>query len=160
MLISLFKGALVPYEDLMGDRKEIYTKLDGWNYIESNGDIEFLMNSYGGFHDSVLVSLNYISGSKCVGKWMKVSDEIRRVSMTFDGYKKSLELVFEGTVLLNLRPADEGSVNILGCATITLEDHIISFFDGDVVGNPEEYEYTWIKAYGLRWRFIDEGSTT
>lgn len=167
LLYSIFKGKRIPYETIMGDKKEICSKLDGWNYVESNDDIEYLMDSFIGFHDSVLVSLNYISGSKRVDKGMHVFDDIRQVSMIFDGYskviggsKKSIELVFEGTVLLNLRPSLGIRDSIIYSATITLKDNIISFYDGDVAEYPEDHEYTWIKAYGLRWRVLSEGEVS
>lgn len=127
LLYKMFKGKKIPYETIIGDREEICSKLDGWNYVESNEDIEFLMDSFIGFHDSVLVSLNYISGSKHADKGMHVSDDVRQVSMLFDGYskviggsKKSIELVFEGTVLLNLRPSLGIRDSIIYSATITL----------------------------------------
>lgn len=34
-----------------------------WNEIKNENDIEIIMNEYGGFHDSCIVSVNYHSGA-------------------------------------------------------------------------------------------------
>ncbi|MEG1572982.1 MAG: UvrD-helicase domain-containing protein, partial [Bacteroidales bacterium] len=58
LLITLFKGNKVTYEEMMGNKSQICTKLTEWNYIESEKDIENIMETFGEFHDSVLKTLN------------------------------------------------------------------------------------------------------
>lgn len=155
LLITLFKGNKVAYEEMMGNKERICTKLTAWNYIESEKDIENLMEIFAGFHDSVLTSLNYISGSKKVEQGISVTDDIRQVSMIFDSqWSDSIEIVFEGVLALNLRPAKDNYTSELFSATIMLKDETILFYDDDVNSEQEDYQGTWLNALGMRWRFL------
>jgi hypothetical protein len=156
LLIALLKGEHVPYESLLGNEKEISTKLEGWNYVESEDDIQNLMKTFHGFHDSVLRNLNYVSGSGKDKKGIMITDNIRRASMIFDSsWSDSIEIVFEGVLILNLRPAKDNYCSDLFSATIMLKDKTILLYDGDVNSEQENYEGTWINALGMRWRFMD-----
>lgn len=35
LLITLFNGNKVPYEEILGDKEQVCTNLDGWNYVET-----------------------------------------------------------------------------------------------------------------------------
>lgn len=37
--------------------------MDNWHNIETERDIEFLMSTYGGFHDACIVSLSFQNGA-------------------------------------------------------------------------------------------------
>jgi len=155
LLIELLKGNKVAYEVIRGNKEEICTKLNGWNYVESNEDIRNLMESFGGFHDSVLRMLNYISGSGKSEYGMNVTDNIRQVSMIFDSdCSDSIEIVFEGVLMLNLRPAKDNYCSDLFSATIILKDKTILFYDDEVNSEQKNYEGTCVKALGMRWRFL------
>jgi len=155
LLIALFKGNKVNYEKIMGNKKQICTKLNGWNFVESEKDIANLLETFGRFHDSVLRTLNYISGSRKVEQGMIVTDDIREVSMIFDSdWSDSIEIVFEGVLALNLRPAKDNYTSELFSATIMLKDETILFYDDEVNSEHKDYEGTWINALGMRWRFL------
>ncbi|WP_312522677.1 hypothetical protein [Anaerospora sp.] len=155
LLITLLKGEQVDYESMCGREKEVSTKLDSWIYIESENDIHNLMEIFHGFHDSVLRNLNYISGSGKRDKGIIVSDSIRQVSMIFDSlWSESIEIVFEGVLLLNLRPAQDKYSSDLSSATILIKDSAILFYDDKVDYEQKSYEGTWINALGMRWRFL------
>ncbi|MFL0269319.1 hypothetical protein [Candidatus Clostridium radicumherbarum] len=155
LLITLFKGNIVTYDEMMGNKKQICTKLDGWNYVESEKDIENLMEIFSGFHDSVLRSLNYISGSRKVEEGMIVTDDIRQASTIFDSdWSDSIEIVFEGVLSLNLRPAKDNYTSDLFSATIMIKDETLLFYDDEVSSEQENYEGTWINALGMRWRLF------
>lgn len=155
LLITLFKGDKVAYEEMMGNKRGICTKLTGWNYLESEKDIENLMETFSGFHDSVLRTLNYVSGSKKVEQGMIVTDDIRQVSMIFDSdWSDSIEIVFEGVLALNLRPAKENYTSELFSATFMLKNKTILFYDDDVSSEQKDYEGTWLSALGMRWRIL------
>lgn len=156
LLISLFKDNKVIYEEMMGNKNQVCTKLTGWNYVENEKDIETLMRAFGGFHDSVLRTLNYISGSRKVERGMIVTDDIRQVTMIFDSdWSRSIEIVFEGVLALNLRPAKDNFDSVIYSATIILKDETILFYDNDVNSEHKDYEGTWLNALGMRWKFLE-----
>lgn len=155
LLLALLKGEQIPYELLHEHKKEISTKLDGWNYVEYKDDVESLMGIFHGFHDSVLKNLNYISGSGKDEKGIMCLNNIRQVSMIFDSlWSDSIEIVFEGVLALNLRPAKDNYCSDLLSATIILKDKAILFYDAEVNSDDEDYEGTWINALGMRWRSL------
>lgn len=155
LLIALLKGEQVDYESMCGIEKEVSTKLDSWIYIENENDIHHLLEIFHGFHDSVLRNLNYISGSGKRDTGIIVSDSIRQVSMIFDSlWSESIEIIFEGILLLNLRPAQDKYSSDLSSATILIKDSAILFYDDKVDSEQKNYEGTWINALGMRWRFL------
>lgn len=155
LLITLFKGNKVSYEDMIGNKKQICTKLDCWNYVESKEDIQKIMKTFGGFHYSVLRTLSYVSGHGKDEKGSFVLDNVRQVSMIFDSqWSNSIEIIFEGVLALNLRPAKDNYTSELFSATILLKDKTILFYDDDVSSEQEDYEGTWVNALGMRWRFL------
>lgn len=131
------------------------TRLKNWNYIEKEEDINHLMSTFHEFHDSVLRTLNYVSGSgKAENGGMYVTDSIRQVSMIFDSeWSESIEMVFEGVLILNLCPAKDNYCSDIFAATFEKEDEIIRFYTGEKE-SIQEYDGTWIESLGLRWRFI------
>lgn len=154
-LLALFKGNEIAYEKIRGNKIAISTKLFGWNYVESETDIQNLMEEFGGFHDSVLRNLNYISGSGRTNEGMMVSDSIRQVSMIFDSdWSDSIEIVFEGVLALNLRPAKDNYSSDLYSATIMLKDETIFYYDDEVESEQKNYVGTWVHALGMRWRYL------
>lgn len=157
ILITLFKGNKVSYEEMMGNKKQICTKLAGWNYVESEEDIHNIMKTFGGFHDSVLRTLSYVSGHEKDEKGCLVLDNVRQVSMVFDSqWSNSIEIIFEGVLALNLRPAKDNYSSELFSATILLKDKTILFYDDEVNSEQKDFEGTWINALGMRWRFLQE----
>lgn len=115
------------------------------------------MEIFHGFHDSVLRNLNYVSGSGKGEKGIIVSDSIRQVAMIFDSlWSESIEIVFEGVLLLNLRPAQDKYSSEWFSATILFKDRAIQFYDDKVDSEQQNYEGTWINALGMRWSFISE----
>lgn len=157
LLIALLKGEQVDYEQMCVSEKEVSTKIDGWNYIEDENDVQNLMEIFHGFHDSVLRNLNYVSGSGKGEKGIIVSDSIRQVAMIFDSlWSESIEIVFEGVLLLNLRPAQDKYSSEWFSATILFKDRAIQFYDDNVDSEQQNYEGTWINALGMRWSFISE----
>lgn len=140
---------------MRGNENEISTKLEGWNYVESEDDIHNLMEVFHGFHDAVLRNLGYISGSGKVEKGIIVTDNIRQVSMIFDSHwSDSIEIVFDGVLVLNLKPAKDNYSSNLFSASIMLKDKAMLFYDNEVKSEQENYEGTWVNALGMRWRLL------
>jgi lipopolysaccharide assembly outer membrane protein LptD (OstA) len=133
-------------------------QLEGWHYIYSTHDIEFILEQTNGFHDSVLKEMNYVSGSHVDNKnHMHCNDSVRQVTMWFDSqWCRSIELVFEGVVSLNLRPFSNNEPSYLYDASLFLQDKTVFFFDSEINEIDNSYDGTWIASCGLRWRFYGE----
>jgi len=130
--------------------------LEGWNYIEKQRDIDFILEQTSGFHDSVLKNLNYVSGAYVDDEnQMHGNDDVRQITMRFDSqWCNSIEMIFEGVISLNLRPYPEQSFSFLFDASLIIQDEIIFFADSrDALD--KSYDGTWIESYGLRWRFCN-----
>lgn len=66
------------------------------------------METFCGFHDSVLRTLSYVSGNEKDEEGCLILDNVRQVSMIFDSqWSNSIEIIFEGVLALNLRPASD-----------------------------------------------------
>ena len=132
----------------------ISSRLPGWTYVETPADAGHLLEEAHGFHDAVLVSLDYVSGSKRTEAGMLVCDTDRRVTMLFHcDWTPPIELVFEGVKGLNLRPGGNNTCSAISSADCRVRDAAVFFCDGDC-DREEDYEGTKILAYSLRWRFL------
>jgi len=161
LLTKLLKGEMVSikeFEDKIIDFG-VY-RLNGWNYIETKEDIDFIMKETAGFHDSCIVKLNYTSGSYVNDENAMICvDNVRCVTMDFDSqWCNGIELVFENVISLNLRPSlDNYSSNIYEI-TLFVKDYEVYFYDSSVGDIDEMYQGTWLKSNTLRWRFLDKAS--
>jgi len=137
------------------------SSLSGWNYIEAQKDIDSLLTAVGGFHDSFIINLEYISGKR-IGNKKRSDNEIscehhdeklRALKMIFDSiwWESSLELVFEGVITLHLLPARDNFSGEMFDASVTLKDEIVLFKDESDFTTGADC--TLVKAYSLRWRF-------
>jgi hypothetical protein len=155
-MISLLNNESIPLAGSILDFEMPTSNLDGWDYVETQNDVNLLMEQVFGLHDSILKQLNYISGGYVAPNGsMAVSDDIRQVTMIFDSqWCNSIELVFEGVTALNLRPAaDNQSANLFD-ASVHVKDASVFFCDCYLEKEDTSYTGTWIKAFSLRWRFI------
>lgn len=156
-LIELLNGGTIPvkgYEHLIPDGDEY--KLEGWNYVENQSDIDFLHTQAYGFHDTIIKELNYTSGcyvdeEKCM--YITDSSE-RKVTILFNSqWCKHIELIFFSVTELNLRPTN--GADIYG-ASLLIKDETIFFCDAEYDGGVNKsYDEIWIESYGLRWRFLE-----
>ena len=146
--------------------------MDSWHNIETESDIEFLMSTYGGFHDSCIVSLSFQSGA-FVGdvRAMDFGDaESRKLPMIFQCQwdPKTIELQVCGLRQMHLVGwQDNYYCNIL--------EAYLAFYDNLLPGNPKrvivwsdtdwfdvsnidnsihEPADTYIVANSMRWRII------
>lgn len=159
LLAVLIAGKSIEINEAGYGDKILNSMIPEWNYVEIQKDVTQLMDTAYGFHDSCLKSLNYISGSKVLeDKSMLPMDTDRRVTMIYDSqWCQSIEMVFEGVIALNLRPAEDNCCSDLYGASVVLQDETIYFcddYDESRLKEPENYSGTWIKAFNLRWRLI------
>ena len=132
-------------------------QLEGWSYIETQEDVDFLLEQTSGFHDSVIKELSYVSGSYVDdNKAMHCTDSTRTVTIRFDSqWCNSIEMVFEGVTALNLRPSQDNYDSIIFSASLFLRNATIFFCDDGMDDVDKTYEGTWIESYSLRWRFYE-----
>ena len=157
LLSRLLNGEIVSTKEFESRLIEANAyKKEGWNYVSTKEDIDFILEQTYSFHDSVLKSLDYVSGS-FVGEdnAMRCFDSEKTVTMYFDSqWCDSLELVFEGVTVLNLRPSLDNYGSNIYQITLQIVDEQVYFYDGFVSNITDDYEGTWTKSYCLRWRFI------
>ncbi|MCL2168566.1 MAG: hypothetical protein FWB74_00910 [Defluviitaleaceae bacterium] len=155
MILELLKGGMVALKGSRFEDKISDYKLDGWNYVEMQQDIDFIMEQTCSFHDSILVAINYISGGYVdESGGMYCTDNTGQVTMIFHSqWCQPIEMVFEGVTALNLRPASDNYSADIFEASLFVENASLFFCDTGLDKIDPSYEGTWIMAYGMRWRF-------
>lgn len=153
-LLRLLEGEAVPLTETA--YPPVCSRLPNWNYVTTEAEAEHLLAEAHSFHDTVLVSLNYISGSKKDSGGMLVSDQVRQITMLFHcDWTPSIEIVFEGVQALNLRPNSTHSCSALIEAACRVRDAKVFFSDGWCEeGEEGAYPGTKVWACSMRWRFV------
>lgn len=127
-----------------------------WNTIETQDDIDFLLKTFNGFHDSCIVSMQYKSGAyvdKSDFSMNPINIE-RTLSIIFHSQFKNclaIEIVFDKLIKLNLEPNDENYDCIILGATIQKENGKFFWADSPdcIYSSPKG---TWIICENLMWR--------
>jgi hypothetical protein len=153
---ELLKGGEIPtkgFEEFLVSADDY--KLSSWNYVETQEDIDSLLEQVSSFHDTVLKDLDYTSGAYVDDKKaMHPTNRIARVTMRFDSqWSEAIELVFESVISLHLRPSLSKYSGGIMSASLFTKDLVIFFCDGEVDGLDIIYNSFGIEAYSLRWRF-------
>lgn len=144
-----------------------------WHNIETQGDINLLMDTYGAFHDSCIITVNFQNGNFVddTRAMHHGSPEDHRLSVVFQRQwePKTLELMFIGLRQMHLIGwQDNYFCEILG-AYLSFHDHLLpgephnvivwadnSCFDVTKVDNAIcEPSDTYIVANALMWRIYD-----
>ena len=152
-----------------------------WTEVNDNTSIEKLMEDFGGFHDSCIVSVNYASGASVDenGGMSDGNSDEHTVSMVLHSqWKKPLEMFFSGVKKCCITGFRESYFCDIFGATLgfrtdllgkTRDDKLIVWADWDD-GNfdPKTHkdifpldngnEVTYIIAEGLKYRFLENGS--
>ncbi len=129
-----------------------------WHRVKSEDDIEYLLKTFGGFHDSCLREI-YIWTEQSVNEGMSMSClsylDVRMRALFQRQWKNpsAIELLFEQVIGMNLISAPENySAEILD-AWLTQTDDIFRWSDSPA-GVDEES--TWFEAKVLWWREASE----
>lgn len=156
ILAELINGNVIPFNGSIFEKKAVFPEKSGWIYIETQEDANNLLENVYSFHDSVLKTLNYTSGAYVnPDRSMYPVADVRQVTMCFDSqWCDSIEMIFEGVTALNLRPAGDNYMTNISEASLIIKDASIFFCEDVIKEWDENYEGTWITAYGLRWRFV------
>lgn len=153
--------------------------MSGWNEITSVADINYLLDQYGGFHDSCLNAMFYHSGSYVDRRFMySAPSEEHELHMIFHSqwYEQPLELCFNGVRKCQLIGFESSYfVEILDCYLAYHNDLIAGRDDPLIVWanydgfSPASYFYdrllhepdiTYVVAEKLKWRFITDAQET
>jgi len=130
---------------------------ESWSYVNTKEDIKKLMDYSNHFHDSIIKTISYISGSAKQNNEIIACDDIRTLTIKIDScWCNSLELVFEGVLSLNLRPAKDNHSSNIWAASIMIENEIV-FFSTDDVSDTNTFtdDTTWVSAFSLKWKCIE-----
>ena len=148
-----------------------------WTDINDDSDIKELMDSFMGFHDSCIVSINYVSGAYVdANEYMGFGDiRAHTVSMVFHSqWAKPLELCFSGVRKFAVTGFRENYFNDIFGASLqfrtdlfgrTRDDRLIVWADYehfDPLTYTDRYplnnghEVTYAIAEKLKYRFIDK----
>lgn len=132
-----------------------------WNEITNKKDIHAFMEMVGGFHDSCIKEMKYLSGayvSDDLAMWALNDKRVLNVVIQRQFKEISMiEMQFIGLKYLKLFPVDEEyTCEILG-SIMFFKEGCIYWCDCEEVSEDdfEDYEGTVICAEGLRWRNIE-----
>lgn len=155
-LLRLLRGEAVPLGETA--YPPVSSRLPGWSYVTTEEEAEALLAAAHDFHDTVLVSLHYVSGSRREERGMLVSDRVRQVTMLFHcDWTPPVQLVFEGVKALNLRPVGTYGCSALIQATCRVRNAMVFFCEGWCEeGEEGAFPDTAIWSYSLRWRFLTD----
>lgn len=155
-MVNLLQGKSIPLAGSIFENN-LYSDIgdSDWNYIESQEDIDTLMNQTGYFHDSIIKEINYISGGYVDSKKSMGFTNLRKLMVKIDSQiSNNIEMIFEGMTAMNLRPPGDNYFGDIFGASLILKDASIFFCDDEVQEIDTDYEGTWICAYSLKWRFV------
>lgn len=134
----------------------VSTKLKNWNYIETQADIDSLMNEYKGFHDSILKELSYVSGEYVDNEkrmYLKSAGS-KQVKLVYNSdWAKEIEIILLSPRIVHLIPAEENYMSVLYETSILIKDCAVYFFDSNIDKIPDEYTGTYFKSMGMMWRY-------
>lgn len=135
-----------------------------WTEIKNQKDIDSLMETTGGFHDSCLKELKYLSGMFVDDNHsMLAFNSKRQIHMILQSQREpcTIEIIFDKISCMHLNPTDESYDGIIMGAHIAIEDGNFIWFDSDDFQNSYEELYnhqfiTYIKSEKIKWKIHNE----
>ncbi|MBQ1432762.1 MAG: hypothetical protein IIZ09_06710 [Ruminococcus sp.] len=145
-----------------------------WREVKTQADIDEFMEKNGDLHDSVIVSVNYVSGCHDTdGSYMIVSSPDNALLLTVDsGWFGRIEMLFSGVVYHAVQGhAENYSAEIHECVLEfrtdlmgnTRDDRLIVWTDGTRLKSLEKFGIdlkaandSFVIAKSLRWRYAKE----
>lgn len=132
-----------------------------WNAVRSSDDVTELMESFGYFEKSCILSVAYKSGAYVgevsdhfINDDMTVSVVLQRKSL---GYVQSIELFFRDIKLLRLEPLGSNYESYLTDASVKCENGIVTFTNWDDFDTINaDAGVLVIKAGSMMWRDISD----
>lgn len=134
-----------------------------WNEIVDKDDLNSFMSLFGGFHDSCLKEIKYISGAYVNNDLsMHPFNKDRSLKVIFQRQYENpsvIEMEFIGLLKMNLflEDADFYTCEITSATMILCEDRIFWCDCGGLSANDlESYKGTLICSTAIKWREADE----
>lgn len=145
--------------NIKNNRLEFMKMLHVWIDITVQNDIDQLMETFGGFHDSCLTVLSYQSGAYVTQDLsMNPMNSDRILRMTFQRQMRNpmaVELEFIGLHRLTLLPFDENYTCEIHDISFDFHGTSVIFTDADSMdGNITDGFF--VQAERARWRIADE----
>jgi hypothetical protein len=129
-----------------------------WNQINNKEDIKFLMNKFGGFHDSCLKELLLSTESFVDQNFAMAPNPNTNVRVLLQRQNEdasAIELLFEEINKITIVPAPENCDSIILGATILYQDGLYFWANVDDWTPEENSDYvSWISAKSLKWRDV------
>lgn len=156
VVAKLLQGERIPLVGSIFEGKTYSDIESGWNYVETQESIDYLMDETCDFHDSIIKSMSYVSGGYVDSdNSMYPINDVRTLGVRFDSQSSGpFEMIFEGLIALNLRPVGDNYTADIFSASVHVDNGIVSFCDDSVDFFDSSYDGTWMTAYSLRWRFL------
>ena len=146
-----------------------------WHQVQIQSDIDQLLETYGGFHDSCIVSLHYVSGTYVDGDNAMVfgSDDDFALNIVFQRQwePKGLELCFSGVRRFHVTALQDNYFDDIYEAYLAFHDGILpakyraadrvivwaddaGFCVNELSEAPVEPDVSYVIATGLKWRIV------
>ena len=146
-----------------------------WHQVQVQPDIDQLLEMYGGFHDSCIVSLHYVSGTYVDGDNAMVfgSDDDFALNIVFQRQwePKGLELCFSGVRRFHVTALQDNYFDDIYEAYLAFHDGILPakyraadrvivwaddacFCVNELSEAPVEPDVSYVIATGLKWRLV------
>lgn len=116
-----------------------------WTYIRTQQDADRLMQLFSGFAGASLCRLFY-----------KENTGTRQLTARFDNARQygTIDLCFEGTVALHLKPFGERADRELEAACLLVRQETVFWADADLDREDTAACRNYIKALNLKWRTV------
>lgn len=146
-----------------------------WHQVQIQSDIDQLLETYGGFHDSCIVSLHYVSGTYVDDDNAMVfgSDDDFVLNIVFQRQwePKGLELCFSGVRRFHITALQDNYFDDIYEAYLAFHDGILpakyrapdrvivwaddaGFCVNELSEAPTEPDVSYVIATGLKWRIV------
>lgn len=135
-----------------------------WNEIKTDEDIRYLNEIYHNFEDSLIVSMEYVSGDyvdrELLGH-MEMTNDLKVIFQRLDNDPFSIELWFTNTKMMNFVFANyrDNRLSDIMYAKVCRNNEMIFWTlweDFDPYREDHIPETVLIGAYGLKWRIVKD----
>ncbi|MDE6618720.1 MAG: hypothetical protein K2K13_06820 [Clostridiales bacterium] len=152
-------------------------KINEWHEVCTQKDIDDILDTYGGFHDACIVSVNFASGMHVDSANAMHFDEYDTYTLNIVFHSQwsnyALELHFAGLRRLHLVGVQDNYTNEIFDASIKFYDNILpskyqtparvivwadreNFDINDIDSQLTEPADTYVIAHSLKWRLIEK----
>ncbi len=134
------------------------SKINGWYYIKTDEDINFISKRIMRFHDASIVAAHYNpSRNVNTGENIVLTLILNVVYCENDNFAKlenrTIEIEFNGVQGFQIMPTEiyEGSQLLPGAVIIIRDEYILWHSNGAYSKNVE----SWVKSTSIKWRFSE-----